>query len=167
MHKYAGGYTYPYDVRPMIEWIRDNLGTGLKGVEIGVFEASNAGYISEQWNPSSLSLRDHWECDEQYKRAIERINNLKHSGNTNTYRSYSSDAIKYFKDDELDFVYIDANHEYEYVKEDIALWTPKVKKGGVVGGHDYHLSAGVNKAVNEVYDDFRQEKEDWWVVKKS
>ncbi len=62
----------------------------------------------------------------------------------------SKEAVKEFKDESLDFVYIDANHNYEFVKEDIELWYPKVKIGGIIGGHDYgpHES-GVAKAVDE------------------
>ena len=49
----------------------------------------------------------------------------------------SMDAVKDFEDNSLDFVYIDANHEYSFVFEDIIEWTKKVKSGGVVYGHDY------------------------------
>lgn len=50
---------------------------------------------------------------------------------------YSMDAVKDFADDSLDFVYIDANHHYDQVMEDITEWTKKVKKGGFVAGDDY------------------------------
>lgn len=55
-------------------------------------------------------------------------------------RSSSMDALKYFKDEELDFVYIDGNHDFKHVAEDIFEWSKKVKKGGVVSGHDYWTS---------------------------
>ena len=42
-----------------------------------------------------------------------------------------------FSDESLDFVYIDANHAYDFVKQDIELWWPKVKKGGWLCGHDF------------------------------
>jgi hypothetical protein len=50
---------------------------------------------------------------------------------------FSMDAVKDFKDESLDFVYIDANHEDPWVTDDITEWAKKVKKGGVVAGHDY------------------------------
>ena len=68
---------------------------------------------------------------------------------------FSPDGAKDIKDDSLDFVYIDGNHNYEYVFEDITVWEPKVKKGGLVGGHDYLYEKnkpyheGVIKAVNK------------------
>lgn len=60
---------------------------------------------------------------------------------------YSMDAVKDFKDNFLDFVYIDANHNYKTVMEDITEWTKKVKNGGFVSGDDY--TADVEKAVIE------------------
>jgi hypothetical protein len=52
---------------------------------------------------------------------------------------FSLDAAKDFEDGSLDFVYIDANHADPYVTQDIEAWTPKVKKGGIVSGHDYAI----------------------------
>jgi hypothetical protein len=52
-------------------------------------------------------------------------------------RKWSVDAHKDFPDSFFDFVYIDGNHEFEHVTEDIANWSKKVKKGGIISGHDY------------------------------
>lgn len=52
-------------------------------------------------------------------------------------RKTSMDAIHHFKDRSLDFVYIDGDHSFKHIAEDIYEWTWKVKKGGVVAGHDY------------------------------
>ncbi len=49
----------------------------------------------------------------------------------------SMDAVKRFKDESLDFVYIDANHDDPYITQDITEWIKKVKKGGIIAGHDY------------------------------
>ncbi len=49
----------------------------------------------------------------------------------------SSEAHKFIKEDSLDFVYIDGNHGYEAIKQDIINWLPKIKDGGFIGGHDY------------------------------
>lgn len=65
----------------------------------------------------------------------------------------STEAAKLYEDKSLDFVFIDANHRYEYVKEDIFAWTPKIKLGGLIAGHDYNHGElpGVTKAVNEIF----------------
>lgn len=67
------------------------------------------------------------------------------------HKSTSSAAVDMFADGELDVVYIDAEHEYNAVKSDIAKWLPKVKSGGVICGHDYTTAPGVFRAVNEKF----------------
>lgn len=49
----------------------------------------------------------------------------------------SREAHKIFQDESIDFAFIDADHSYEGVTEDIKCWYPKIKKGGVLAGHDY------------------------------
>lgn len=77
---------------------------------------------------------------------------------------FSPDAASRFADGSLDFVYLDANHRTSAVTKDIEAWTPKVRSGGIVAGHDYarigsrigidgnHISSsnwGVVPAVNQ------------------
>jgi hypothetical protein len=58
-----------------------------------------------------------------------------------------------FPDGGLDFVFIDACHDYEYIYHDIKAWFPKIKKGGYIGGHDYDNAGvpGVRKSVDEFF----------------
>ena len=66
---------------------------------------------------------------------------LKKYGNKVKFiRAFSEKAAKLIEDNSLDFAYIDGNHQYEFVKKDIELYYPKVKKGGIVGGDDYTSS---------------------------
>ena len=55
---------------------------------------------------------------------------------------------------DVDAIYIDANHAYDYVLSDIDSWSKKVKKGGIIAGHDYSMEVwpGVFKAVNERFE---------------
>jgi len=87
-------------------------------------------------------------------------------------RETSSRAAEIIKD-QVDFVYIDALHTYEGVRDDLRLWLPKIRDGGVIGGHDYgHPSfPGVKNAVDEFFVRFGWEIRDegegvWWVEKK-
>lgn len=60
----------------------------------------------------------------------------------------SSDAVDQIP--QVDFVFIDGNHTYPFVREDIANYWPKVKSGGFLCGHDYgHGHEGVTRAVDE------------------
>jgi hypothetical protein len=70
--------------------------------------------------------------------------------NATLIRSTAADAFRIVVDGPLDFVYIDGNHDFDYVMLDLILWTPKVRKGGIVAGHDYYHfgQAGVIPAVD-------------------
>ena len=57
--------------------------------------------------------------------------------NCEVIKGYSVDVAKTIPDESLDWVYIDADHRYEAVKADLKAWFPKVRKGGVMSGHDY------------------------------
>jgi len=65
-------------------------------------------------------------------------------------RGKSLDAVCDFADQSLDFVYIDAAHDFDNVVQDIIQWSAKVKHGGVIAGHDYyqHRYGGVVPAVD-------------------
>jgi len=84
----------------------------------------------------------------------------------------SEEAGGEIEDGSLDFVYIDADHSYGFVKKDIEIWTKKVKSGGLVGGHDYDPGRfdGVVKAVNEYCKKnkihFETKNVDWFFWKK-
>jgi len=52
-------------------------------------------------------------------------------------RKFSVEAAKDFADGSLDFVYIDGNHEFSHVAADLAAWIPKIRKAGIVSGHDW------------------------------
>lgn len=133
-----------------------------KGAEIGVA----SGYYSEilcKINPKlHLYCVDPWLKYYDYKDFAnpgtfismeEKAKKILSKYNTTIIKKFSIDAAKEFKTGQLDFVFIDANHAYKYVLEDIALWTPKVRKGGIVSGHDYYKTkagnVGVIQAVNE------------------
>jgi hypothetical protein len=64
--------------------------------------------------------------------------------NCNLIKGWSSDVVHDFADESLDFVFIDGNHALEYVIEDLANWSKKVRKGGIVAGHDYFRANGKN-----------------------
>jgi len=75
-----------------------------------------------------------------------------------TFRLTSLEAASYFKHMSVmfDMVFIDASHDYENVKVDIAAWLPLVQKGGIICGHDYvpekpNNWPGVVQAVNEFF----------------
>lgn len=63
----------------------------------------------------------------------------------------SDTAARLFADRSCAFVFIDANHDYDYIRRDVIAWLPKVVPGGTLAGHDYSAEFdGVRRAVNEL-----------------
>jgi len=112
------------------------------GVERGIFSEiickQNLGielFCVDSWQ-AYKGYRDHTRQEKLDRYKNETIERLK-PYDCNIIEKFSMSAIKMFEDEELDFVYIDANHDFKHVAEDIAEWSKKVKKGGIVAGHDY------------------------------
>ena len=78
--------------------------------------------------------------------------------NAELIRDFTHNAVKLFDDNSIDFVFIDACHEYKYVLQDIQDWYPKVKSSGIIGGDDYFQCVAtkgrrmVQEAVNNFFD---------------
>lgn len=72
--------------------------------------------------------------EDNYQKAISKLSKYP---NYIMMRGYSLDALKQFDDKSLDFVYIDANHDFPNFINDLHEWAKKVKIGGIVSGHDY------------------------------
>lgn len=62
----------------------------------------------------------------------------------------SPEAAAWLADGSVDLVFVDGDHNYEPVRQDLAAWRPKLRAGGILAGHDYSLVyPGVVQAVNE------------------
>lgn len=151
-----------------------------KGVELGVSWAENIiGYCEagfdisgiDPWKDSRdniykkiISIKGGRTVDAVYDMAVERT---KKYPNCKLIRKLSMDALDDFPDRSLDFVYIDANHGFGYVAMDLMQWNRKVRKGGVIAGHDYYSTEGVPivKHVGNVVDAFVKsyDFENFWV----
>ncbi len=119
------------------------------GVEVGTFKAEFSKFILENWN-GTLYMVDVWNPlgneyldssnhknyqNQIYAHAMENLTGLEDRGIM--IRAKSEKASEIFQDESLDFVYIDANHAYDFVVDDIQFWYSKVKRGGYLWGHDY------------------------------
>ena len=129
----------------------------LTGAEIGVLNGEGATNILNVLNIKKLYLIDIWEPYEErgkiydYTEEYEKVKEkFKDNKKVVIKKQASVDAAKDFKDNSLDFVYIDACHDYDRVKEDLNAWFKKVKKGGVLCGDDCtDWWVGVKKAIKE------------------
>lgn len=130
------------------------------GAEIGVF----LGEFTEQLCRVGLSIYaiDPWtgyagagrteqvqkKQDTNFTEARKRLSPFK---NCTLIRQTSMEAVKDFDDNVLDFIYIDGDHKFRYIAEDLSEWYQKVKPGGIISGHDYSLTPpGANNVIIQV-----------------
>lgn len=165
----------PNVTRPSTEIMKELFNRKLiRGAEIGVERGRNSENILKELNIEKLYLIDVWTYYEgiyivwslqNYNQVRRKFRNDKR---VEIIKDFSENAVNNIEDNSLDFVYIDANHKYEYVYQDIHLWFPKVKKGGLIGGHDICIP-DVIRAVREFcsYKDikFQTEIPDWYFIK--
>jgi len=118
------------------------------GAEIGVNKGRFSKWICHQMrrNKPKLFLVDPYKSYKEYSEYLDqnqmdsifeqaKVRLAKY--NCEFVQKMSMEAVKDFQDNSLDFVYIDGNHDYQFVVNDIAEWSKKVKPGGLVSGHDY------------------------------
>ena len=74
--------------------------------------------------------------DRMYREVKEKFAN---NSNVRVIKEFSKGASQLFPDEYFDLVYIDANHTYQGVSADLEIWLPKVKRGGLLAGHDYFI----------------------------
>ncbi|MDO8609637.1 MAG: class I SAM-dependent methyltransferase [bacterium] len=178
--------------RPMILFISEinKQGHDLVGVEIGVYKGDNAFFILNKLPIKKLFLLDpylkHREFENNVgwtkvnqsdfnKHFLQAKKKLKQFEDKITFiRKKSENAVNQVPNN-LDFVYIDGNHEYEFVKRDIELYYPKLKHGGILGGDNFEsVFPSVARAVLEftdkynlkIYGNRSDASYEWWVIKK-
>lgn len=122
-----------------------------RGVELGLFKGQSLAYLAVEL------IRHGCDCvvDGVDLNVSEATINLKPvMGVIGVLRAERSwEAAKHYQDSSLDFVFIDANHKYPSVVQDIAAWRPKIKPGGLICGHDYSQDyPGVMLAVCEAFE---------------
>ena len=117
------------------------------GAEIGVFAGKTSLrllrredlvlYMVDNWKPFKVDgfVATKEMQERNYKTALDNVAFA--NGRAKIMVSDSVDAAKNILNDSLDFVFIDANHNYQSVSEDIETWYPKLKKGALLCGHDY------------------------------
>jgi len=158
-----------FKTRQAIHFIEVNFKAPLIGAEIGIETGTHAQNILETLNIKTLYLVD-IELHPSLVKCIEQFKNK-----TKILIVSSAEASN-MVNEKLDFVYIDANHRYAPLLQDIYCWYPKIRIGGVLCGHDYHI-----QPVKEAVEEFRKMVDaklyaesnemgnseiDWWMLKR-
>ena len=134
-----------------------------KGAEIGVWDGFNAKSMLKLIPGLHLYLVDPYKYYKSLPRLKDRYSKAKGRAHRNLGKSnvtwleeMSARAANRVENGSLDFVYIDGNHMYEYALLDIMVWEKKVRRGGIVSGHDYYNHHKVQ--VKDAVDDFLRMK---------
>jgi hypothetical protein len=143
-----------------------------RGVEVGVKRGRFSELILRQWDGSELISVDPWQAydrgdyvdasnvsqadqDSLHELAVRRL--APFGARSAIWRMTSAEAAARIEPQSLDFVYLDARHDYAAVKEDLERWLPAIRPGGVFAGHDYvdgdlpQGVFGVRSAVDEFF----------------
>lgn len=137
-------------------------------VEVGTWFGQSASYMAVEIINSNKDIQFDVVDSMPEENWIQFDKNTKRVSNINQIKLPSLEAVKLYKDNSLDFVFIDSSHLYPEVLYEIQEWYKKVKAGGIIGGHDYgHKSyPGVEQAVKEVFDNnFNLLSNTWYHVK--
>jgi hypothetical protein len=131
-----------------------------RGAEVGVLYGDTSAYLLKELPSLTLLSIDPYVTykDDRDGRpqaqlseyeAIARDKLAQFGTRSQIIKEFSVEAARTIEDESLDFVFIDANHTYDSVREDIEAWYPKVRKDGLFCGHDYRSFPGVTQAVEE------------------
>jgi len=168
--------------RSLVSLIRSYIGPVSIGAEIGVSQGKLSVSLLETFEGLFLYMIDPWESlDENPTQKLggkERY----HATDTTSFAedrrviviATSENASILLKSIVFDWVFIDACHLYEFVKQDIELWRMLVRVGGIICGHDYNGMGdkrkgwGVKRAVDEAFGDQvgTLPGNVWWVRKE-
>lgn len=160
-HHIDGWFTFQNLYRQIADWIPDG-GTWVevgvysgKSFSFGIVECLNRGKNVEfvavdmfprEWiNPGE----NRPPVFQMFQSAMKPL-----EGHFKVAIGKSTDVARQFADESIDFVFIDAAHDYDNVRADLIAWTGKVRPGGIIAGHDYENDyQGLMQAVNEIFGD--------------
>jgi FkbM family methyltransferase len=172
-YRYYSNYTHIYekidgwfDFDEVYTEMVNKFPTGSHFVEIGAWLGKSTSYMAVEIANSHKNIKfdviDTWEgsknfVDEDYYKTdrdpydifMDNVSSVKRF--INPIRGRSDEVYKNYEDKSLDFVFIDAGHDYQSVITDIKNWYPKVKDNGIIAGHDYIGYTDVKKAVDEFF----------------
>ena len=160
-------------LQQLLIWIhehRSNPERSFKAIEIGSWRGESTHiFASSGLFRGGITCIDSWEYTEElgkYTVSQESMDHYKNDFeincrmfledndfcNVDVIRGRSENCHDYFEDNSVDFIYIDGDHSAESVEKDIKNYMPKLKKGGILAGHDYHEKwwPGVVETVNRL-----------------
>lgn len=157
----------------LLDVLSNSLSPSSKMIEIGSYMGEATLMFASTGLFSQIYVIDPFTSDEKFNTYLKETkmlqdynemqlsvyvekefeNNTRYFDNIRLLKEFSYNTHNSFVDRTIDFIYIDGEHTYDAVKTDIETYRPKLKKGGIIGGHDYDFKhwPGVCNAVNDVF----------------
>lgn len=179
-----GWFTFPVFYTNIVKQAKD----GYHFVEVGSWKGKSTAFMGVEIFNSKKQIKfdcvDTWEGSKDegfddptsptydplfavkgglYNHFLENINPIKSV--VNAIRKPSVEAADDYKDNSLDFVFIDAAHDYENVCADIKAWLPKLKSNGLLAGHDFHHEPIKQALKDTLKQNYEYYGEDVWFYK--
>lgn len=153
-----------------LRWLAEKASTRKTILELGSWKGRSTKALALS-SPGTVYAVDHWKGSESerqgthkeaavlgpdafYKIFEENLKDEIRSGKVIPIRADSREAARRLREEKgvgwIDMVFIDGDHEYEPVKQDIRTWFPFVAPGGLFCGHDYFNAASVRQAVSDL-----------------
>lgn len=170
-----GWFTFPSLYKSVVDYFPTNS----HFIEVGAWLGCSAAYMAVEIANSGKKIK--FDCIDNWQGA--GLESLKPVINNTVYQTFlkniepvkdyinpitgnSIEVCNMYANGSLDFVFIDAAHDYESVLQDINAWFPKVRNGGMISGHDYEWES-VRKAVGEYFigKQIRSAEGCWLVIK--
>lgn len=176
-----------FDYEDVIRLAIEKAENGAKFVEIGAWKGKSVAFAGVEIINSGKDITyyavDHFLGSEEHRNPVSpHYDYASISGDlkaqylvniepiksvVKTLDMQSGEASKKFKKQSVDFVYIDGSHNYDSVCSDIETWLPKVKPGGMIGGHDYTTHSSVKQAVDSYFTDLQIIGKSWLYISRS
>jgi len=167
------------DYHEFYKEVFDKLPDGAVVAEVGVYLGHSVAYLAtlarESGKDITIYAVDTFEGSKEHKlkgvtafydEFIKNMEGCGVQGIVVPIKGTSEEVSGLIDEKSLDFVFLDAAHDYENVKNDIKMWRNKVKEGGILAGHDYvKVWAGVMKAVDEVFPKKKLKNSVWSALK--
>lgn len=146
------------------------------GAELGVWKGETSYQLLKALPKLNLMMVDRWQVppdgdsyfqgsrtmsrstqkqfDDVFNMAYNRVNEF--GERCKIYRMTTIEASEYVDNNSLDFVFIDSDHSYIGVTNDLTYWYPKLKIGGLLCGHDWENNNTYNEVKRAVTDFFHR-----------
>jgi predicted O-methyltransferase YrrM len=173
-------YAVPPEVmrphRPWVVFLARDMGAE-KVVEVGVHAGSLTIRLLRETDATVWAV-DHWQGvpEDPLQAYMEEAGSIESRFLTRTKEYHGGGRLRVMRMDSveaacrvlaqegrtIDLVFIDADHRYEAVRDDIQAWLPCIRPGGILCGHDYHWP-GVKRAVEELLPGHHADETTWWI----